>query len=315
MGKNDTDLFFRTIFGSLLPIFAVAALNNEHLYSVTMPRYNESSMCARKEFMLCECISNTIYNDEIFCLDFAWQGPAPKGGQFFLIKPERTSVFLGRPLSVAGWDAGAAGKPGILHFVIALRGRGTMELSNMKPGEKAFLTGPLGKGWAEALGEINAAKKLAFIGGGAGVAPLACYAKEPGNQNHDFYAGFRGPSFGLDGLLPLKESSPKESSPSKEPARSIIIASEDGTEGKKGRIPDYFKPDSYDAVLCCGPEPMLKAVAEKCKAASVPCFVSLERRMACGVGACLGCTVKTRDGNKRCCADGPVFNAEDIIFD
>jgi NAD(P)H-flavin reductase len=98
-------------------------------------------------------------------------------------------------------------------------------------------------------------------------------------------------------------------------AEKTIIATEDGKEGQKGRIPDFLEPENYAAVCACGPEPMLKAVAVKCKAAGVPCFVSMGRVMACGVGACLGCTVHTVNGNRRCCADGPIFNAEELIFD
>ena len=94
-----------------------------------------------------------------------------------------------------------------------------------------------------------------------------------------------------------------------------IIATENGKEGLKGRIPDFLEAEKYSAVCACGPEPMLKAVAEKCKKAGTPCFISLERHMACGAGACLGCTVKTINGNRRCCADGPIFNAEEIIFE
>jgi NAD(P)H-flavin reductase len=95
----------------------------------------------------------------------------------------------------------------------------------------------------------------------------------------------------------------------------VIVASEDGSEGKKGRIPDFLDPAEYAAVCACGPSAMLKAVAARSAAANVPCFVSIERRMACGVGACLGCTVKTKNGNRRCCADGPVFPAGEIVFD
>jgi NAD(P)H-flavin reductase len=88
----------------------------------------------------------------------------------------------------------------------------------------------------------------------------------------------------------------------------------------KGRIPDYLDPSQYRAVFACGPVPMLKAVAAKCKQAGTPCYVSMEQRMACGVGACLGCTIKTTarqsgEANRHCCTDGPIFNAEEVIFD
>jgi NAD(P)H-flavin reductase len=92
----------------------------------------------------------------------------------------------------------------------------------------------------------------------------------------------------------------------------LILATEDGSEGRKGLVLDFFEPQKYAVVCACGPIAMLKAAAVKCRAANVPCFVSMEARMACGVGACLGCTVKTAKGSRRCCADGPIFRAEDV---
>jgi NAD(P)H-flavin reductase len=96
-------------------------------------------------------------------------------------------------------------------------------------------------------------------------------------------------------------------------ARNLVVATEDGSVGQKGLIPDLLDPAQYGAVYTCGPEPMLRVVAASCAAAGTPCFVSLERHMACGVGACLGCTVKTASGNRRCCADGPVFRAGEVF--
>ena len=95
----------------------------------------------------------------------------------------------------------------------------------------------------------------------------------------------------------------------------LIIATEDGSEGYKGFITDFLELKRYAAVCACGPLPMLKTVGAMCGKAGLPCFVSMERRMACGLGACLGCTVKTINGNKRCCADGPIFPAGELHFD
>jgi NAD(P)H-flavin reductase len=200
-------------------------------------------------------------------------------------------VFLGRPFSVFGRE------DGLVRFLIAARGRGTADLADLRAGEAAELTGPLGNGWGEVVGRDGG--PLALIGGGVGIAPLAAFAAELGPGAYDFYAGFKSAPFGLEGVSP----------------RSMIIASETGTGGQRGRIPGFLDPVKYRAVYACGPEAMLKTVAASCKAAGVPCIVSLERAMACGTGACLGCTVKTAGGNRRCCADGPVFRAEELIFD
>ena len=264
-----------------------------------------------KEYRLCECIGHSILNKEVFSLDFSWKGPAPKAGQFFLLRPQRSAVFLARPLTVALWsfhgDSGSDGlvqasESGILKFVIAIRGKGTQELAHFRTGEKAFLTGPLGRGWLDVSRSMPG--RIALISGGVGIAPLACLAQELSAIDSnvqggvvDFFAGFRNKPYGLENIK----------------ANKITISSEDGSEGLKGYITDFFVPDSYDMVFSCGPEPMLISIAEKCKSAAVKCFISLERHMACGTGACLGCTVETRSNNQRCCSEGPVFNAEDIF--
>jgi len=247
-------------------------------------------------------INNITINDEIFRLDFIWPGDAPKAGQFFMIKPKRSSVFLGRPISVALWEP----ESNTVRFLIAKRGIGTQELADMRPGERVEMIGPLGNTWADFL-PVNTEKPIALIGGGIGIAPLLALVGETEEHTFDFYAGFK------TGFTDTGEKTALLGS-AITGTREIIIATEDGKTGLKGRIPDFMEPAKYAAVLTCGPEPMLKAVIEKCKTAGVPCFVSLEKRMACGVGACLGCTVKTENGNRRCCADGPIFNANEVVF-
>ena len=260
---------------------------------------------AAKISCFCECINVSFAAADVVSLEFSWPGPAPRAGQFFLIKPRRTGVFLGRPISVAGWRPPEPEFPGrILRFLVALRGRGSRELALLKPGGHAELIGPLGNFWARAYnspdgsGDVSP-DPVAFVAGGIGIAPLLAYIPELGERPFDFYAGFRTGSFGLENIKP----------------RSLVVATEDGSQGKKGRIPDFFSPSGYSAVFACGPEPMLKAVADVCMAGGVPCFISTEKHMACGVGACLGCTVKTVNGNRRCCADGPIFNARELCFD
>jgi NAD(P)H-flavin reductase len=254
--------------------------------------------------MMCKIINNNFINNEIFRLDFVWQPAqvklsAPKAGQFFMIKPKRSAVFLGRPISVAKWE------PDTVTFLIALRGQGTRELAAMRTGEEAELIGPLGNAWADFLPPAKEGSKIALIGGGIGLAPLNALLCETSVHHFDLYAGFR------TGFKSDEEKNALLGAANQ--ANKTVIATEDGTDGHKGRIPDFLEPGQYAAVCACGPEPMLKAVAEKCKAAGVPCFVSLEKRMACGVGACLGCTVKTVSGTRRCCADGPIFTAGEVF--
>jgi NAD(P)H-flavin reductase len=244
-----------------------------------------------------------------------------------MLKPELSGVFLPRPISAALWEAPSGGLrgqragTGRLGFFIALRGRGTAELARLKRGGGITLWGPLGNSWKDfpPLNGGNQAaaqgvpgqglKPLALIGGGIGAAPLLALAAELPPLSFDFLAGFRYPVSGTDEktVFGLKEIK----------ARTLIIAAEKGggKTVRRGRIPDFLEAAEYSAVFACGPEAMLAAAAAACKAAAVPCYVSLERRMACGVGACLGCTVETRRGSRRCCADGPIFPAEEIYFD
>jgi NAD(P)H-flavin reductase len=281
-----------------------------------------SSVSVPKQHHSCEVLGRTWLNREIFWLDIGWAGPRPKAGQFFFIRPERSGVFLGRPISAASWgkrhgpihrfaDSKAAGRAtGGVCFMISLWGRGTRELAALRVGETVELTGPLGNAWTDLLPKESRGGRIALIGGGVGIAPLTGLASELPEQSFDLYAGFKTMSVKKDVYEYERLLGPFMLS-----AAKIVLATEDGQRGKKGLIPAFLNADQYRAVCACGPEPMLKAVAAKCRAAAVPCFISMERRMACGVGACLGCTVPTAQGNRRCCADGPIFPGDEIFFD
>ena len=300
---------------------------------------------AEKRTFLCECIKTFYVAGDTIALEFVWQGPLPRGGQFFLVRPRRSGVFLGRPLSVAGWRPRVAAtrykgverrasadrrsisnrsiRPNtrllisrrvntdrrqnagiILRFLVVRRGKGSRELVDLRPGEEVELSGPLGNFWAQVDIPSQQEGPIALVAGGVGIAPLLTYIPELGERSFDLYAGFRTGSFGLENIKSQVAG-----------LRSLIVATEDGSQGLKGRIPDFFTPSGYSRVLACGPEPMLKAVGDVCIANAIPCFISVERYMACGVGACLGCTVKTTGGNRRCCKDGPIFSAEEVCFD
>jgi NAD(P)H-flavin reductase len=266
-------------------------------------------MISEKRSVFCELIDNTSINDEIFRLDFVWKSTtqtqlaSPKAGQFFMVKPKRSAVFLARPISVANFESDT------VRFLIARRGNGTLELAAMHTGDEAELIGPLGNTWADFLTTVKNenGKPIALIGGGIGIAPLLALLCEKLKYHFDFYAGFK------KGLRSVEKNNLLGAAYLE--AHNVIIAAEDSKEGLKGRIPDFLEPEKYAAICACGPQPMLKAVVAKCAAAAVPCFISMERRMACGTGACLGCTVKTVNGNRRCCTDGPIFKAEEVIFD
>ncbi|MDR2718363.1 MAG: dihydroorotate dehydrogenase electron transfer subunit [Treponema sp.] len=282
-------------------------------------------MIPEKRSAFCELINNTSINSEIFRLDFVWQDGTqvklspPKAGQFFMVKPKRSAVFLARPISVANIEADT------VRFLIARRGSGTQELAALRSGDEAELIGPLGNAWADFLPLVKHGgnKSIALVGGGIGLAPLQALLHEKTEYRFDLYAGFRTgfknqnekAALLCGGVFHCSDQSGFENRIGRNEEHNIIIATEDGTDGLKGRIPDFLEPEKHAAVCACGPQPMLKAVAAKCAAAGVPCFISMERRMACGTGACLGCTVRTVNGNRRCCTDGPIFKADEVIFD
>ena len=260
-------------------------------------------MCVKNnaKSLVCEAADNHYINDEFFILHFIWEGQAPRAGQFFMIKHLRGSVFLPRPISVFEYNVGQR----LLKFLIAKRGRGTEELSQLQSGEKVQLTGPLGNAWADFLPEDG---KAALVGGSVGIAPLAALMAEKPDYFFHFFAGFR------NGFREKEEENAVLGHAVN--AKKLVIAAEDGRNALDGRVTDFlFDPESYDVLFACGPSAMLDTLKKKCEKKSVPCFLSLESRLACGVGACLGCTIKTVKGNRRCCADGPIFPAGDITFD
>jgi NAD(P)H-flavin reductase len=228
---------------------------------------------------------------DIFELQFSWPGPLSEAGQFFMLRPQRSSVFLGRPISVLDHRGET------LRFLVARRGRGTAELTELRAGDSVELSGPLGNSWPREVQKEDR-DPVALIGGGIGIAPLLFLARTLKPKTFDFYAGFRSQPYGMDGV----------------DASRVVIASEKGLGGSRGTIAQFFDPRPYGGVYACGPEALLKVVAELCHRSSVPCYVSMERRMACGVGACLGCTVRTMGGNRRCCVDGPIFSAQEVLF-
>ncbi|MFA6505502.1 MAG: dihydroorotate dehydrogenase electron transfer subunit [Treponemataceae bacterium] len=267
-----------------------------------------TATCASRPraFLDCAVTANRNVADGIFELVVQWNGTTPLPGQFFLIRPKRASVLLGRPISVFAFENGTAS------LLTARRGTGTKELENLRVGEIVEMTGPLGNVWpAPGIGDkadplamvvaqaLSPSKPLALVGGGIGLAPLAFLARTLKPASYDLFAGFRSSSYGIDGLQP----------------RTLVLATEDGCEGCRGRVPDYLDPCAYGAVFACGPDLMLRAVVSACAKAGTPCVISMEKRMACGVGACLGCTIATKSGNRRCCVDGPIFDAEEVLFD
>jgi dihydroorotate dehydrogenase electron transfer subunit len=206
----------------------------------------------------------------------------PLMGQFYMLRAWDTEPLLSRPISV--FDADKAE----VSFLYRVAGRGTAILSTRKAGDSLTLLGPLGKGFSEVTG------RTALVGGGAGIAPLHFAAKEIRRSGKaaslDIFLGFSGAPVLEKNYDPLCDTLTVKSG---------------------GFITDAVKPENYDCILACGPEPMLKVLAEKCRSLPVRLELSLESRMACVVGACLVCSCETAWGNKKVCKDGPVFDARE----
>lgn len=210
-------------------------------------------------------------------------------GQFYMLRAWQQEPLLSRPISIYNVDNEK------IEFLYAVVGEGTEILSKLKSNDEINITGPLGNGFELDLNN----KTVAVITGGIGIAPMIFAAKKIKNAVIDFYAGFRNEVYGLNDLEGI--------------VKNVYVTTENGKHGHKGYITEIFNPTEYDVVLCCGPEIMMKSVMKMCKEANVPVYVSMENKMACGVGACLVCTCKTRSGNKRSCKDGPVFLGEHIL--
>ncbi len=210
-----------------------------------------------------------------------------KAGQFYMLKHQGTTL-LPRPISVSQRDEKT------VTFVYATMGKGTKEFANLRENDYIELTGPLGNGF-DTNKEYG---KVALVAGGIGIAPMVELSKKLRENyrdiNMDMYAGFRDDVFLIDEVNKYVDNT--------------HISTNTGKHGHKGFVTELLNLENYDTVLCCGPEIMMKKVVEMCKEKNVQVYVSMEKHMACGVGACLVCTCKTKDGNKRTCKDGPLFD-------
>lgn len=232
----------------------------------------------------------------------------PKPGQFYMLRKKISGVYFKRPISVyRSEECRENGKRCLrLQFLILEKGDGTRELCHVLPGEEISITGPCGNPFEapeKISPEKNGGVEICIVGGGIGIAPVANFASSLPEKSYDFFASFKSGSYGLDFVRP----------------RELILTTDDGSEGIKGMLPTAFTSDTirekgYKIIYACGPTPMLayvKKIAEEC---GVLCYLSLEHRMLCGLGACLGCTVQTKKGSLRVCKEGPVFDSRIIDF-
>ena len=219
-----------------------------------------------------------------------------KPGQFVHIKCGHSRP-LRRPFGIADVDGDK------LTVIFEVRGEGTKWLASRHVGRRVDLFGPLGQGFSRTDGSIL------FVGGGVGITPLL-YAARNSSLTSKAVLGFKSRA-----NVMLQEEF-------EDACNIVFITTDDGSYGLRGTVikpvKDILRSEKIDAVLACGPRPMLKAVAEIAEHYKVPCEVSLEERMGCGVGACLVCACKTTDGEtekmSRVCKDGPVFDSREVVW-
>jgi len=220
-----------------------------------------------------------------------------KPGQFLHIKTSHCKEpLLRRPISISRIYR----EKGLISLVYQVVGVGTEKLSGLSEGCRIDVLGPLGNGFP-----IFEDKSCAVIGGGMGVAPLLELAHHL--RGCDAYLGFK--------------CSPFKAEEYEKACSRVYIATEDGSTGSKGFVTDIIENiGRYDVIYTCGPKPMLMRVKEMCRSAGVECYMSVEERMGCGIGACLvcACSIEQTDGSRhymKVCTDGPVFRAEEVVFD
>lgn len=246
-------------------------------------------------------LSTAKLADDIYEMWLATDMAQEKGaGRFIAVYPKNKTMLLPRPISICERDA----EKGALRIVYRIAGAGTKEFSTYQKGDTAEILGILGNGYP--LKEAEG-KTALLMGGGIGIPPLLELAKELKDCKKYIVLGYR------DAKLFLKEDLEKYG--------EVYIATEDGSVGTKGNVLDAVNENKIkaDLIYSCGPMPMLRAIKKYAAEKQIPAWISLEERMACGVGACLGCVCKTvkedahsHVNSARICTDGPVFLAEDV---
>lgn len=241
-----------------------------------------------------ENIATGIYSMWIETKDIAKEAIA---GQFISVYCKDGSRMLPRPISICEVDK----ENGLLRIVYRVVGGGTEEFSKYAVGDDIDILGPLGNGFTKKD------KKAILIGGGIGIPPMIELAKElSGTCEVQVVAGYRDELFLTADI---------------EKYAKLYIATEDGSTGTKGTVIDAIKENNItgDVIYTCGPTPMLRAIKEYALENGIEAQLSLEEKMACGIGACLACVCKSKEvdhhtnvNNKRICKDGPVFLAEEV---
>lgn len=244
-------------------------------------------------------IAKDIYKMVIFAPEVVSLINAP--GQFINLYPKEKHTLLPRPISICELDK----KEQTITIVYAVVGDGTRQFSKMQKEEMVQISGPVGNGFTPLSKEAN----HVLVGGGIGVPPLLELAKNL-KGNITVILGFRQEAILVKEFEKL--------------GAKVYVATEDGSYGHKGNVIDILSQENITGNMfySCGPKPMLKALTYWCMEQNIPVQISLEERMGCGFGVCVGCVCKQKDkeqkqgwSHKKVCTDGPVFMGSEVIWD
>lgn len=250
-----------------------------------------------KKTYSCELVLKTELAPNIF--DFVVKAPEiselAQTGQFLHIDCGGKTL-LRRPISICDYGEG------FVRFAFAVKGEGTEELAKREVGEFIDIMGPLGHGF-----KITPGEKAVVIGGGIGVFPLLSLVRKTDSA---VFLGFRNKD-----LVVMEDDYNEANS-------NVTICTDDGSYGYNGfavtAMGEYLLENKTDMIYCCGPTPMLKAVKQIAEHMNIPCQLSLEQRMGCGIGACLTCVCETKDEgmgkHKQVCTCGPVFDSKEVVL-
>lgn len=248
-------------------------------------------------------ISQEMLAPDIYSMWIQTEGSSEaKPGQFISMYTNDGSKLLPRPISICEIDK-AAGRLRVVYRVTG-KDTGTEEFSKMKAGDTVPVIGPLGNGFPFEKAE---GKRVFLMGGGIGVPPILELAKQMKCAKKQIVVGYR------DAKTFLRDEFEQNG--------ELYISTEDGSVGTKGNVMDAIRENGLEAdmIYACGPTPMLRAIKSYAEENGTECYISLEERMACGIGACLACVCRTKEkdhhsnvNNKRICKDGPVFLSTEV---
>lgn len=243
-------------------------------------------------------------------------------GQFFMIRTAGSEPILGRPFALYDTFLGPDGTPQGIDFAYHVIGKATRLMVHWTPGDAVEIWGPLGNGFP-----VFEGRRLLCVGGGIGYTPFLAVAREAAGQRA--YGTRPAVESGRKVTLLYGSRSRSHRADLSDfdgiPNFSVKLSTDDGSEGHHGFVTDLVQQELAsaerpDAVYCCGPEVMMRAVARLCEAAGVPCWLSLETPMACGFGACFSCVTRVKVDEepgwdyRRTCIEGPIFPASSLVL-